>query len=222
MEEEPPKVTEEKEVKAQPKESKEQQHYPDYKLFDRYDFNVEVRDPGLKGVISLKPVIMPKSAGRLSQQRLARAKVDIVERLITHLMVPGHKGKKHLRTSKLSSGRFYTALNIVQGAFDRLQKEGRNPLEVLVRAIENSAPREEVMSLLVAGQRLSKQVDTSPMRRIDLALRWIAEGTFQLSFSGKKAEDALYEVILGAANKSDTSFPISKKIDTERQAASSR
>ena len=148
--------------------------------------------------------------------------MDIAERLITHLMVPGHKGKKHLRTSKMASGRFYTAFNIVNGAFDRISKDGKNPVEVLVRAVENSAPREEVMSLLIAGQRIAKQVDTSPMRRLDLSLRWISEGTFQLSFSGKKAKDALYEILMGAYNRSDTSFPISKKIDTERQAASSR
>ncbi len=215
--EEKPKVVEEK-----PKAKETKEEVTDYKLFNKYDFNVEVKDLGLRGVISVKPIIMPKSSGRLSQQRLARSKVDIVERLITHLMVPGHKGKKHLRTSKLSSGRFYTAFSIVNGAFDRISKDSKNPVEVLVRAIENSAPREEVMSLLIAGQRIAKQVDTSPMRRLDLSLRWIAEGTFQLSFSGKKAKDALYEILMGAYNRSDTSFPVSKKIDTERQAASSR
>lgn len=212
--EEQPKAKETKESKEQP--------LPDYKLFNKYDFNVEVKDLGLRGVISLRPVIMPKSGGILSQQRLGRANVNVVERLVTHLMVPGHKGKKHLRTSKVSSGRFYTTLNIVSSAFSKLQSQGKNPIEVLVRAIEHSAPREEVMSLLIAGNRIPKQVDTSPMRRLDLALRWIAEGTFQLSFSGKKADEALYEVLLGAYNGSDTSFPISKRIDTERQAASSR
>lgn len=213
---------EEEKAPEQRKTKEVKEPFPEYKLFNKYDLNVEVKDPGLRGVISLRPVVMPKSAGRLSQQRLGRSKVNLVERLINHLTVAGHKGKKHLRTSKLSSGRFYTTFNIVNGAFERIQKEGKNPMEVLVRAIENSAPKEEVMSLLIAGQRIAKQVDTSPMRRLDLALRWIAEGTFQLSFSGKKAKDALYEVLMGAYNKSDTSFPISKRIDTERQAASSR
>ena len=78
------------------------------------------------------------------------------------------------------------------------------------------------MSLLISGQRIAKQVDTSPMRRLDLALRWIAQGTFQLSFSGKKASDALHDILIGAANNQDSVFPISKKIDTERQADSSR
>ncbi len=218
MEETP--VVEEREGAEQPKAK--EQHPTEYKLFNKYDFNVEVKDPGLRGVISLKPTVMPKSAGRVSQQRLARSRVNLVERLITHLMVPGHKGKKHLRTSKISSGRFYTTFNIVDEAFARMQKEGKNPIEVLVKAVENSAPREEVMSLLIAGQRIAKPAHTPPIRRLDLALRWIADGTFQLSFSGKKAKDALYEVLVGAANRSDTSFPISKKIDTERQAASSR
>jgi small subunit ribosomal protein S7 len=220
MEEE--KLKTEKEAEGKPKTTEKGEALPDFQLFDKYNFNIIIKDPGLAKVISLKPIIIPKSSGRLSQQRLARAKVNIVERLMAHLMVPGHKGKKHLRTSKMASGRFYTAFNIVNSAFDRIQREGKNPLEVLVRAIENTAPREEVMNLLISGQRIAKQVDTSPMRRLDLSLRWIAEGTFQLSFSGKKAKDALYEILMGAYNNLDSCFPVSKRIDTERQAASSR
>lgn len=193
------------------------------KLFGKYSFEgTVVNDMGLKNIISLKPVIVPKSSGRLSQQRLARAKMNIVERLIGHLMVPGHKGKKHLRTSKLMSGRFYTAARLVEKAFDRISKEGGNPIQVLVKAVENSAPKEEVMTLLIGGQRIAKQVDTSPMRRADLALRWIAEGTYQLSAAGKKADQALYEILTQASSNQDIAFPISKRIDTERQASSSR
>jgi len=193
------------------------------KLFGKYSFDgVVVNDLGLKNVISLKPVIVPKTSGRLSQQRLARERMSIVERLISHLMVPGHRGKKHLRTSKLMSGRFNTASKLVESAFDMISKDGLNPLQVLVKAIENSAPKEEVMTLLIGGQRLAKQVDTAPVRRVDLALRWIAEGTYQLSATGKKADKALYEILTQAASNQDIAFPISKRIDTERQAASSR
>ena len=193
------------------------------KLFKTYSFDgVVVNDLGLKNVISLKPVIVPKTSGRLSQQRLARERMSIVERLINHLMIPGHRGKKHLRTSKLMSGRFNTASNLVESAFDMISKDGLNPLQVLVKAIENSSPKEEVMTLLIGGQRLAKQVDTAPVRRVDLALRWIAEGTYQLSATGKKADRALYEILTQAANNQDIAFPISKRIDTERQAASSR
>ena len=193
------------------------------KLFKKYSFDgVVVNDLGLKNVISLKPVIVPKTSGRLSQQRLARERMSIVERLINHLMIPGHRGKKHLRTSKLMSGRFNTASNLVESAFDMISKDGLNPLQVLVKAIENSSPKEEVMTLLIGGQRLAKQVDTAPVRRADLALRWIAEGTYQLSATGKKADRALYEILTQAANNQDIAFPISKRIDTERQAASSR
>lgn len=210
------------EVKKEKQKEAKEQLFNNIKLFDKYDVNVEVHDQGLKNVIGLRPFILPKSAGRLSQQRLARAKVNLIERLIGHLLVPGHKGKKHLRTSKLMSGRYYTAYKVVEDAFEKISKSGQNPVEVTVRAVENSAPREEVMGLLIAGQRLAKQVDISPMRRVDLALRWIAQGTFQLSFSGKKASDALYEILTSAAQNKDTSFPVSKRIDTERQAASSR
>lgn len=221
MEEKEHVVKEKKREKEEKTEAKREEAQ-EIKLFGKYDFNVKVDDPGLARVISVRPVLMPKNRGRLSQQRLARSRVDIVERLITHLIVPGHKGKKHLRTSKTASGKFYTAFTVVEGAFGRIQEEGKNPIQVLVKAVENSAPKEEVMSLLIAGQRLAKQVDTSPMRRLDLSLRWIAQGTFQLSSSGEKADDALHDILIGAANNQDSVFPISKRIDTERQADSSR
>jgi small subunit ribosomal protein S7 len=205
------------------KESTEIKNEKEIKLFNKYSFEgVVVNDSGLKNVISLKHVIVPKTSGRMSQQRLARSRMNLVERLITHLMIPGHKGKKHLRTSKLMSGRFYTAVNLVDKAFDRISQDGSNPIQVLVKAVENSAPREEVMTLLIGGQRIAKQVDTAPIRRVDLALRWIAEGTYQLSATGKKADQALYEILTQAANNQDIVFPISKRIDTERQASSSR
>lgn len=189
---------------------------------NRYSYNVEINDPGLKTAINLRPVIVPRSTGLYSQQKFGRNKVSIVERLITHLMVPGHKGKKHLRTSKLMSGRYYTAFNIVYKSFERMEKEGKNPIQVLVKAIENSAPKEEVMSMLIAGQRLAKQVDISPLRRVDLSLRWIAQGTAQLSASGKKADEALYGILTGAANNLDSSFPVAKRVEIERQAGASR
>ncbi len=181
-------------------------------FLDKYSFNVQVNDPGLKEVINLKPAIVPKSSGLFSQQYFGRTKVNLIERLITHLMVPGHKGKKHLRTSKTMSGRFYTALNIVDKAFDRIAKSGKNPIEVFVRAVENAAPKEEIMTLLIAGQRIPKQVDTSPLRRLDLVLRWIAQSTFQL----------LADILTSAANNVSTSPVIMRKLDLEKQAASNR
>ena len=189
---------------------------------NKYSYNAEISDMGLKTAINLKPIIIPRSAGLYSQQKFGRNKVNIVERLIAHLMVPGHKGKKHLRTSKVMSGRYYTAFNIVYKSFQRIEHDGKNPIQVLVKAIENSSPREEVMSMLIAGQRLAKQVDVSPLRRVDLSLRWIAEGTFQMSAAGKKADEALYEILIGAANNLDSSFPVSKRIEVERQAGASR
>ncbi len=220
--EQPVQVQEKTETKKEKHKEIKEEVFSNIKLFGKYSLTAEVKDAGLKNVIGLKPLVLPKSAGRLSQQRLARTRVNIVERLIGHLMVPGHKGKKHLRTSKIMSGRYYTTYKLVEEAFEKISKAGQDPIEVLIRAIENSAPKEEVMGLLIAGQRLSKQVDVSPIRRVDLALRWIAQGTFQSSFSGKKASDALSEVLMSAAQNKDVSFPVSKRIDTERQAASSR
>jgi len=72
----------------------------DIKLFNRWDTSsIEVIDIGLKGYINLQPIIVPRTGGRNAFQRFYKNKTSIVERLMNKLMVPGHKGKKHLITN---------------------------------------------------------------------------------------------------------------------------
>ncbi|HDN82057.1 MAG TPA: 30S ribosomal protein S7, partial [Methanomicrobia archaeon] len=66
----------------------------DEKLFDKWDFNVEVIDSGLKGYINLDPVYVPHSSGRYQKKRFGKAKISIVERLINKLMRTGSARKK--------------------------------------------------------------------------------------------------------------------------------
>ena len=68
------------------------------KLFDKWDFkDVEVRDPGLKRYICLRPVYVPHSMGRHEHKRFGKAEVNIVERLVNNLMRPGKNAGKKLR-----------------------------------------------------------------------------------------------------------------------------
>ena len=103
------------------------------------------------------------------------------------------------------------------------EKLKENPLKILVKAIENSAPREEVISIEYGGARYPKAVDVAPQRRIDLVLRYMAQGAYARSFNKKMSiENALAEEIIQAYGANPKSAAISKKRDLERQAASSK
>ena len=94
---------------------------------------------------------------------------------------------------------------------------------MLVKAIENAAPREEVVAITYGGARYSKAIEMAPQRRVDYAMRQMIQSSFSKSF-GKKisAEDALAEEIISAYRLSNKSAAVSKKLELERQADSSR
>lgn len=184
------------------------------KLFGKWEFDgVEIRDPGLKKYISLRPVWTPYTAGRHEKRRFGKAKVPIVERLINKLMRPGRNmGKKAM------------VYGIVERAFDIIYlSTGQNPLQVLVRAIENSAPREETTRIMYGGIVYHVAVDVSPQRRVDLALRHLAEGARLKAFKNSKPiEETLAEEIIAAANDDPKSYAVQRKEEIERIALSSR
>ena len=196
----------------------------DIKLFGKYSFDVDVKDPGLKEVINLEPIYVPQSYGRHAGARFAKSDVNIVERFINKLMSPGHKGKAHWRTSEFCTGKFQTAYTLVKETFNIIEKKTKeNPIDVLIKAVENSAPRDEVTVIELGGTRVPKQVDTSPQRRVDLALRWITQGAFQSTANKKTSiEEGLAREVIAASKEDQKSFAVSKRIDMERQAAASR
>ncbi len=102
-------------------------------------------------------------------------------------------------------------------------KTGRNPVEVLVRAIENAAPNEDTTRIAYGGVVYHVAVDIAPSRRVDLALRFFGEGLREASFSTpRSAEEILADEIIMAANNDTNSFAIKKKNEQERIAMSSR
>ncbi|RLF24221.1 MAG: 30S ribosomal protein S7 [Thermoprotei archaeon] len=199
-----------KKEESQAEERKE----PEIKLFGKWSYeDIEIRDPGLRRYICLKPVYLPHTGGRHAKKRFGKAEVPIVERLINKLMRPGkNTGKKHL------------AYNIVKRAFDIIYlRTGENPLQVLVRAIENAAPREETTRIAYGGIVYHVAVDVSPQRRVDLALRFITEGARQAAFSNPKSiEECLAEEIILAAKNDPRSYAIRQKDEIERIALASR
>jgi len=195
------------------------------KLFNVYDCtNIKVEDAGLKDYINLKPLLVPKTTGRNAKFRFGKAKYNIVERLMNKLMVPGHKGKKHKTTSGHCTGKSNNVYRIVEEAFKLIEeKTKKNPVEVFVKAVENSAPREEITTIEYGGAKYPQSVEVAPQRRIDIALRYMVQGSYQKSFNKKrKLFECLADEIIKAYNIDQGSSAIAKKLELERQADSSR
>lgn len=191
-------------------------------LFRKWDLSdIEIHDRGLKNVISLRQSIMPLTFGRSALKRFNKADVNIVERLVNKLM---HFGKKYAKNTGRMAGKKIHALNTMKTAFDIIHlKTGKNPVEVLVRAVEHSAPNEDTTRIVYGGTVYHVSVDVAPVRRIDLALKFISDGVKEATFSNPKAiEEHLAEhLILAAANDSDAPS-VKKKHELERIAQASR
>ncbi len=195
------------------------------KIFNKWDTtNIKVEDIALQPYINLDAILVPRTSGRNIHNRLYGYKVPIVERLMNKLMISGHRGKKH----RLSSGHNTGKANLVYKKLEKTfliieEKLKKNPIEVFVKALENSAPREEITSIEYGGARYPQAVECAPLRRIDIALRMMIQGARAKSFKSKKnIEEGLADEIIKAYNNDNSSNAIAKKIELERQAESSR
>lgn len=194
--------------------------------FNRWDCSgIQVEDPGLKPYVTVKPTIVPRTGAKYAGNRFHKSKIFIVERLINKLMVPGRVGtKKHHVSSGHVTGQATTAYNIVQEAFEIIEKKlNKNPIEVFVKALENAAPREEIITIEYGGARYPKPVECAPQRRVDRTLKFMTQSAYKSAFNKKKSmATALAQEIMEAYNMSNSSMAISKKLEVERQADSSR
>lgn len=183
-------------------------------IFNKFDVSeIKVDDGGLARYINIEPIGVPHTGARYSNKWFGKTKVNIVERLINNMMRSQHTtGKKAL------------TYRIVKEAFEIIAKKTKqNPVQVLVYALQNSSPKEEITRLKFGGISVPKAVDISSSRRLDIALRNISKGAVKASHKNKKRMEACLadEIIL--ASKGDmNSFAVSKKEEMERIAASAR
>ncbi len=194
------------------------------KVFDLYETtDVKLEDPALKRVVSLTPKLILKSHGR-ENERFAKTKVNIIERLINLIGVPGHRGKKHKVMKGTSTGKYSKNVKIVLQAFKIIQeKKNENPVQIFVKAIESVAPRDEVTVIEYGGARYPQAVDISPVRRVNLSLRNIVHGASDKAFGKKtKLAEALANEIILASESNGESFAFQKKNEAEKQADSAR
>lgn len=193
--------------------------------FNRWSTSgISVEDPGLQRYITLSARIVPKTGARYAGRRFHKSKIFIVERLVNKVMIPGHKSGKHTRTSEGCTGKAITAMEIVKRTFELVERQTReNPVKVFVKALENAAPREEIVTIEYGGARYPKAVECAPQRRVDLVLHYFVEGAADKSFNKKKGiENALAEEIIAAYRMDLKSLAIFKKNEIERQADSAR
>jgi small subunit ribosomal protein S7 len=195
------------------------------KLFNRWSFDgVTVTDLGLKNYINLKPIIIPRTNGYYHNEPFYKTKVNVIERLMNRLQVTGHKGKKHKFTTGVNTGKSKTQATIIFEVLEELEKRTKeNPIQVLVKAIENAAPREEVITIERSGARYAQAVDISPQRRLDLTIRYICQGAAHKSFnSSKSLSSTLVEEILDCYNLGGNSMAMSKRNEIEKMAAAAK
>lgn len=190
-----------------------------FKIFDLYDVSdIKVSDAALKPYINVTPRLLLKTHGRKA------TKANIVEKLANRIAVPGHVGKKHKIITSWSSGKYNINMKTMLEVLKIIEtKTKKNPVQVLVDAIENGSPRDEITVIESGGARYPQAVDCSPTRRVNLAIRWFVQGAYAKAFGKKKFfKDTLADEIIAASEKSMDSYAMGKKNEAEKQADSAR
>ncbi|MDD5193091.1 MAG: 30S ribosomal protein S7 [Candidatus Nanoarchaeia archaeon] len=195
-----------------------------FKLFGLYDVSeVKVNDPGMKRYINLEPKLVVKSYGRV-REKFSKGKINVIELFANLIAVPGHRGKKHKIQTSWKSGKYSQNMKIVLNCFKIIEeKTKKNPVQVFVTAIENSAPRDGITVIEYGGARYPQAVDISPSRRVTQTMKTIVQGSYDKSFNKKtKIEQALADEIIKTYNAEPDSYAMAKKKDSEKQADSAR
>jgi len=151
--------------------------------------------------------------GRHAGKQFAKSEISVVERLINRLM-----------RGEINTGKKQQTMRAVREAFELVhERTDENPIQVLVRAVEHAAPREETVRLKYGGISVPKAVDVAPQRRVDQALKFIAEGTKATAFKSPTTfAEALAAQLIGAANGDVSTYAVNQKEEKERVAAAAR
>ncbi len=187
---------------------------PEIRVFNEWPTSgIESLDPGLKRYVSVRPYLIPHTNGRHEHQRFRKSTINLVERLIDDMMRPGRLGGDKAK-----------AIGIVKNALSLVAiKTGKNPVEIIVRAVENAAPCEDVTRIAYGGIVYPISVDISPQRRVDIALRHITEASRAASHNNPRSVDeCLAEELVLAAARDPKSASVRKRDEIERVALASR
>ncbi len=198
-------------------------------VFNRWPTDgVVVNDVSLAPYINLSNCkVIPHSHGLYAKRRFGRQKICIVERLINKLMRSGQGSKKvagRFIRGRNACGKKLLAMKIVERAFEIVeQRTKKNPIQILVDAVINAGPREDVVRVQMGGVIIPVAVDVSPLKRLDVALKNIALAAFYKSFNNPRpVHEVLAEELILAAKNDPQSFAVSRREEIERIARASR
>jgi len=196
------------------------------KLFNTWSFkDIDIKDDTLISYINLKPIIVPHSCGRHEHKRFWKSNISVTERLLNRLLSPGFIGGKIKgHKSSYQSGKKSKLIKSLKTAFTLIDYiTGENPIQVLVNAITNTAPREETTRIAMGGISYASAVDIAPQRRVDLALKYLVQAIAGRSSNSLKAfEENLAQELIMASKNSQESRAVKRKDEIERIAVSAR
>jgi len=129
---------------------------------------------------------------------------ELVARFVSCIM---RRGKKTVAESIM-----YCALDQVK------QQSNEDPLEVLIRAVDNVKPRVEVRSRRVGGSTYQVPVEISRNRQLALALRWLTQ--FSGARKGVAMEKALAMELLDAYKNQGNA--VRKRDDVHKMAQANK
>jgi small subunit ribosomal protein S7 len=218
---------EEEEEEEEGGDAKPKKKGAEIKLFNRWSYEgLTISDPSLESYINLTPVIIPHSGGKHEHKRFWKTShVSFVERFINKMLAPGLVRRRIKgRGSAWNAGKKQKTLGIIQNAFTIIeQKTGKNPLQVLIDAIINAAPREETTKISLGGISYQTAVDIAPQRRVDLSIRLLVQGAVGQTYNALKTiDECIANEIIYAGQDSQNSRAIKRKDEMERIAISAR
>lgn len=196
------------------------------KLFNTWSFkDIDIKDDTLINYINLKPIIVPHSCGRHEHKRFWKSNISITERLLNRLLSPGFIGGKIKgHKSSYQSGKKSKLIKSLKTAFTLIDYiTGENPIQILVDAITNTAPREETTRIAMGGISYASAVDIAPQRRVDLAIKYLVQAIAGKSSNSLRAfEENLAQELIMASKNSQESRAVKRKDEIERIAVSAR
>ena len=128
----------------------------------------------------------------------------LVTKLINRIMIDGKKG--------VAQTIFYDAMKIVE------EKTGKEPMDVLEKALENIKPALEVKSRRVGGANYQVPIEVRPDRSQALGLRWLVQ--YARLRGGHSMAENLANEIIDASEGSGAA--VKKREDTHRMAEANK
>lgn len=139
------------------------------------------------------------------ERRDSRYDSALIGRIIGKVMLSGKRS--------LAERIVYTAIDLANEGTDTV-----DPLEIVVRAVENAKPRVEVKSRRVGGATYQVPLEVEPGRSEALAIRWLVN--YARARKGVPMHRALSNEIKDAANNQGAA--VRKRDDVHKMAQANR